>query len=916
MKHRYDAKTKLTIFLPIALAALGMQGCRWDDSMYERYVKDDKVVECKGYYLLSLNDGRYIRQINETDWACGDYDTVGLPEQVTKSVICESDAENGCCTKDEISLAEDAMGKGLCPRKAHNCVPRVLANGKISNKNKEMCSECDPGQIKCGDKCVNTKENSSHCGSCSGLDAVCDFENEHKTCVNGECNANCEGLICKVDGVPQCVDKMNDPKHCGKCDNDCTKEGQTICNAGKCDTKVELSKCSDPFFTCYKVKDHDLWLSPEDFEQLKDEKNYELENKDNPECVSPANEKTCNATGCMNYTSCADSYICVAENEGESYACKCPSGTVEIETTDATGETTKRCADPNEMEHCGINNENKKGINCTTLSDAALRACNGTSCVCKPGYVECEGNCIDPLTEDKFCGVDEKCQNGATCDGLQGQNCIQGRCECPEGKLNCEGDCISPSENQLFCGAKGLCNSDDSNSENYKGISCEKASRQCVIEEGIPKCQCDEDEHYDVITEKCVVDSSPNSCGIEDPVDCTAIYHPEAKCKNNKCTCPGGLVRIDESPYWEKYQAKQNVMEGSILVPTSWCIDINYDNEFCGQNLETCNGDQICIKGECKVLNDLSKSECTSGSKRVVCGNRCIHLNDNNMENCGKCASGWCSNGVLPYIHGCHGKIGYGMYNCTACYYGEGEAGKKCNDRYSICDSNKCSCNYNETDLMIDGNYMCVNFEEKKITTCSGESCVHGFTCRDGWGDCKDGNSTNTSGVADGKIGTDGCETNIYEGQSINTDDKVHTIENCGACNQTCEPSNVESAICSFGQCKYSKCISSDKEAYGDCDGNTANGCESDLHSIDNCGVCGKKCSEGGCEEDKDKKEYRCCWNNTKYTTGTLTQDDCCDGTELYQACNKNWFRDTRYTCAKGTPTIDTGGWCSWSKVN
>lgn len=865
MKHRYSAKTKLAIFLPIALAALGMQGCRWDDSMYERYVNvnedknKNKVSKCS-YDLMSLNEGRYIKKDGDK-FTCGKYSDLLLKN--TSAALDD-------CTADEIAFATEAMGYENCPVRAFYCVPRLILEDGEDQKlthGADMCSDCDKDQINCGDGCVNL---------------------------------------------------MNDPKHCGTCDNDCTANGQTICIAGKCGTKVELSTCSEDFLTCYKVKDHDLWLSPEDVEQLKDE-NYELENTNDPECVSPANEKTCNAKGCMNYTSCADSYICVAENDGESYACKCPPGTVEIEeTTEATGETTKRCADPNEMEHCGINNVNKKGINCTTLSDADLRACNGTSCVCKPGYVECEGKCIDPLTEDKFCGVDEKCQNGAACDvSFQKQKCSEGRCECPEGKLNCEGDCIAPNENQLFCGAKGLCNSDDSNSENYKGISCEKASRQCVIEEGIPKCQCDEDEHYDEITEKCVVDSSPNSCGKDNPVDCTAIYHPEARCKNDKCTCPGDLVRIDESPYWEKYQAKQNVMDGSILVPTSWCIDINYDNEFCGQNLETCTESQICINGECKTLDGMSKTECTAGTNRVVCGgNRCISFKSNHMDNCGECASDWCSNGVLPYIHGCHGKIGYGMYNCTACYYAGGEPGKKCNAQYSICDNQKCSCNYNETDLMIGNQRMCVNLDENKLTTCKGESCIHGFTCRDGWGDCKDGNSTNTSGVADGKIGTDGCETNIYEGQSIKTDDKVHTIENCGACNQTCEPSNVESAICSFGQCKYSKCISSDKEAYGDCDGNTANGCESDLHSVDHCGVCGKKCSEGGCEEDKDKKEYRCCWNNTKYTTGTLTQADCCKETDLYQACNKNWFRDTRYTCAKGTPTIDTGGWCSWTPVN
>ena len=84
MKNISVRKTKITLFLPIALAVLGLQGCRFDDSEYIQY---GEPVKCDGYDLLELDDGKYIRKINDSDWACGDYDTVGMPDQVTKTDI-------------------------------------------------------------------------------------------------------------------------------------------------------------------------------------------------------------------------------------------------------------------------------------------------------------------------------------------------------------------------------------------------------------------------------------------------------------------------------------------------------------------------------------------------------------------------------------------------------------------------------------------------------------------------------------------------------------------------------------------------------------------------------------------------------------------------------------------------------------
>lgn len=73
-----------------------------------------------------------------------------------------------------------------------------------------------------------------------------------------------------------------------------------------------------------------------------------------------------------------------------------------------------------------------------------------------------------------------------------------------------------------------------------------------------------------------------------------------------------------------------------------------------------------------------------------------------------------------------------------------------------------------------------------------------------------------------------GCDTNIKT-----------SLNHCGTCGTQCSFANA-SATCDDGVCKLSACNGS----FDDCDGNKANGCETNLQ-IDsgNCGTCGHVCS-------------------------------------------------------------------------
>jgi hypothetical protein len=96
---------------------------------------------------------------------------------------------------------------------------------------------------------------------------------------------------------------------------------------------------------------------------------------------------------------------------------------------------------------------------------------------------------------------------------------------------------------------------------------------------------------------------------------------------------------------------------------------------------------------------------------------------------------------------------------------------------------------------------------------CSFDHCVQGF------GDCDQDFSN-------------GCE------RALNTPD------NCGACDYVCGPlDRARSVTCVDGVCTAEAC----ELGYGDCDGDPANGCETRVDDLDNCGACGVSCDLDNC---------------------------------------------------------------------
>ncbi|MBN1655662.1 MAG: hypothetical protein JXA30_17995 [Deltaproteobacteria bacterium] len=113
--------------------------------------------------------------------------------------------------------------------------------------------------------------------------------------------------------------------------------------------------------------------------------------------------------------------------------------------------------------------------------------------------------------------------------------------------------------------------------------------------------------------------------------------------------------------------------------------------------------------------------------------------------------------------------------------------------------------------------------------------------CRSGFGDCDDDLSN-------------GCET------------PLNTLTDCGECGNTCDASNGE-ASCAGGRCSTTSC----DEGYADCNGDSSDGCETSLRSLEHCGSCDDEakcgplenatatCESGTCEIDECDEGYDDC---------------------------------------------------------
>jgi hypothetical protein len=117
-------------------------------------------------------------------------------------------------------------------------------------------------------------------------------------------------------------------------------------------------------------------------------------------------------------------------------------------------------------------------------------------------------------------------------------------------------------------------------------------------------------------------------------------------------------------------------------------------------------------------------------------------------------------------------------------------------------------------------------FEVADCADCAAEHAV--AACQDGL--CR---------VVECLGGYRDCDGEADNGCEIAPDDPDH----CGACRNSCSDLPHADAQCDGGACAVLEC----RGNFGDCNGDAADGCETPLDTLSDCGGCGEPCAQASC---------------------------------------------------------------------
>lgn len=317
---------------------------------------------------------------------------------------------------------------------------------------------CPSGSTECDGVCVNTDSDNANCGTCGN---AC---GESEACSEGSCTLACPGGWDDCDGA--CVNTDIDREHCGQCDNGCDA-GQVCDGGGTCAATCQAGRV-DCGGSCIDPDTDETFCGA------------------GPDCsVDPgttcAAGEICDGSGTC-ALSCQNGLVdcggtCIDPLVDETFCGAGPDCSLDPGTTCLAGEVCDgagscalscqgglvdcggTCVDPLVDEgFCGAGPD--CAVNAGTVCLAG-EVCDGSgNCAlnCQAGFAECGGSCVDPSSDEAWCGASLDCVNpGQVCG--PGESCNLGVCEvsCPIGQIDCGGQCIDPLINQQFCGAGPDC---------------------------------------------------------------------------------------------------------------------------------------------------------------------------------------------------------------------------------------------------------------------------------------------------------------------------------------------------------------------------------------------------------------------------------------------------------------------------
>ena len=736
---------------------------------------------------------------------------------------CSTASESHKCDTGKNEVCSDGRCEDNCPSGSEYCNGKCLILGDVNiqscDNNVIRCQEdfedCDK---KVGNGCeTDLRSNSSHCGSCQDEGHQCDIESGERCsertcqmgcggttqacgeiCIDFEVNhiSGCDsnGLKC-AEGYMDCngiitdgceINIKENGKHCGECNNKC--DSGKVCLGGRCETS-----CPGGQVAC------------------------------GGRCIDPKTD--------LNY--------CGAEVDSETNACKtngrvcesgnvCTNGACQVSCLVGQVNCGGKCIDPmNDHDYCGATGTVSK---CVSIGTPCTKSqiCNNGVCEnadCRPGYVACGNDCINPLSDQNYCGANDNCSLYDACVG--GQQCDNGTCRCVVGSaLFCKtasgNQCIDSNTSNTNCGC-----TETSTGQNCEAMSADGEQYACVYGEcKLTKCSPGETE----CSSGCinVHANDRNNCG-----GCNISCSSMAPSNAQAVGCDSGVCKFAciSSDYFNTCLKDGGDSDECSLMTKIRC-EVKGTNTCCGENCETCGANESCSGGRCIESScDSGKMYCDSdpespckdvSSDKNHCGrcdNNCgeqtdchdgtCTCTDSAKYNCGTDAEPLCVNLQDEPEH---------CGNCnTNC-----ETTKPANTHVVACNNGQCEFECNDTHFHKGGSGYAINCVEKNTNTCCGdlcENCENLNTERDFYScDVSTGQCVNYGcGLGEMLCGTS-C-TNV-----ASTD--VH----CGTCNHAC-PSNQKCNGSGTCVCRQ------------DTDTLCNNECVNVQNNASHCGGCNTVCS-------------------------------------------------------------------------
>ncbi|MBR4985887.1 MAG: hypothetical protein IKY83_09120 [Proteobacteria bacterium] len=196
------------------------------------------------------------------------------------------------------------------------------------------------------------------------------------------------------------------------------------------------------------------------------------------------------------------------------------------------------------------------------------------------------------------------------------------------GKTKSSVICVDPLTHKDYCGARGLCNSDDAESSDYRGEACGDGF---ICQQGkcTPDHACDENRHYplcsgnDVIDCKDGVEVTRAKCENQDLVcdagECKAKMCEDLGIEDQTCSEDGSTYRTCDAEGRVEYTpCNLTCRDGEGCVP--WCDnDACYEDEAQRSLLRVCEGGKF-VDRSCPEHMYCNSGRCACEIGDKICG--------------------------------------------------------------------------------------------------------------------------------------------------------------------------------------------------------------------------------------------------------------------------------------------------------